>query len=106
MQFRSFTPLTEPRASILSSIAHTGLINFPPHSHQLMSRNMDAFCKFHESLRHSTEQCRELRHQIEQLIRDGKLDRFILDKPKNQQNRETGLGEIIKGGPHVPGVML
>ena len=48
-----------------------------------MGRNMDAFCKFHESLGHSTEQYRELHHQIEQLIRDGKLDRFILDKPKN-----------------------
>ena len=83
MQFRTFTPLTEPRAAILSSIAHTGLINFPPHSHQPMGRNMGAFCKFHESPGHSTEQCRELRHQIEQLIREGKLDRFILDKPKN-----------------------
>ena len=32
----------------------------------------------------------ELRHQIEQLIRDGKFDRFILNKPKNQQNRGDG----------------
>ncbi|XP_052172208.1 uncharacterized protein LOC127788138 [Diospyros lotus] len=90
MQLRSFTPLTKPRAVILSSIAHTGLINFPPHSSQPLSKNMDAFCKFHESSRHTTKQCRELRNQIEQLIREGKLDRYILDKPKNQQNRGDG----------------
>ncbi|XP_052198308.1 uncharacterized protein LOC127805596 [Diospyros lotus] len=87
MPFKSFTPLTEPRATILSSIAHTELINFPPHTNQPMGRNMDSFCKFHESPGHTTEQCRELRNQIEQLIREGKLDRFILDKPKNQQGR-------------------
>ncbi|XP_052176673.1 uncharacterized protein LOC127790974 [Diospyros lotus] len=86
MQFWSFTPLTEPRAAILSSIAHTGLVNFPPHSNQPLGKNTEAFCKFHESTWHTTEQCRELRNQIEQLIREGKLDRFILDKPKDQQN--------------------
>ncbi|XP_052204088.1 uncharacterized protein LOC127809365 [Diospyros lotus] len=87
MPFRSFMPFTEPRAAVLSSIAHTGLINFPPHTNQPMGRNMDFFCKFHESPGHTTEQCRELRNQIKQLIREGKLDRFILDKPKNQQGR-------------------
>ena len=71
-----------------------------------MGRNMDAFCKFHESPGYSTKQCQELRHQIEQLIRDGKLDRFILDKPKNQQNRGTDLGEIIRGGPYDLGTRL
>ncbi|XP_052193812.1 uncharacterized protein LOC127802152 [Diospyros lotus] len=88
MQFRSFTPLTEPRAAVLSFIAHTGLINFHPRFNQPMGRNMDSFCKFHETSRHTTEQCLELRNQIEQLIREGKIDRFILDKPRNQQGRK------------------
>ncbi|XP_052197340.1 uncharacterized protein LOC127804508 [Diospyros lotus] len=85
MQFWSFTPLTEPRAAVLSSIAHTRLINFPPRFNQLMGRNMDSFYKFHKTSGHTTEQCWELRNQIEQLIREGKLDQFILDKPRNQQ---------------------
>ncbi|XP_052198259.1 uncharacterized protein LOC127805544 [Diospyros lotus] len=58
--FWSFTPLTEPRAAVISSIAHTGLINFLPHINQPMGRNMDSFCKFHESPGHTIEQCREL----------------------------------------------
>ncbi|GKF30526.1 hypothetical protein Tco_0100324, partial [Tanacetum coccineum] len=37
------------------------------------SRNMSKYCHFHEEHRHDTNQCQELRHQIEEAVKSGQL---------------------------------
>ena len=49
-------------------------------------RNKDQYCRYHKDHGHDTEECRQLKDEIEFLIRKGHLDRFV--------NRET---KMLKG---------
>ncbi|RDX73895.1 hypothetical protein CR513_46428, partial [Mucuna pruriens] len=73
-----FTPLTERRAQILKEICHTRLLKFPQEPEgKVLGRHKSEWCDFHRTHGHSTEACWTLRTQIEQLVQDGRLNRFI-----------------------------
>ncbi|KAH7850817.1 hypothetical protein Vadar_003361 [Vaccinium darrowii] len=75
------------------------------------------WCRFHRDHGHTTDDCINLKQQIEGLIQRGRLRRFVKnqkpprrdERPRNNQNKEqiqnTPLGEIvfIHGGPGVRG---
>ncbi|XP_028549395.1 uncharacterized protein LOC114579338 [Dendrobium catenatum] len=63
-------------------------------------RNQEQYCHFHRSHGHTTEACRQLKGEIERLIRQGYLRPFT----KNSTAREEVVGEIetIAGGPSTP----
>ncbi|GJY23656.1 hypothetical protein Tco_0397314 [Tanacetum coccineum] len=77
------------------------------------SRDMSKYCHFHEDHRHETNQCRELRHQIEEAKRDKDIvlvEALILmisrgshaSKRKCVEELVNGIGEITF--PHVFGL--
>lgn len=45
----------------------------------LEMRDPTRYCEFHEDQGHTTDDCWELRRQIEYLLQEGKLRRFILE---------------------------
>ncbi|GJV03738.1 reverse transcriptase domain-containing protein [Tanacetum coccineum] len=57
-------------------------------------RDPNKYCEFHSDMGHSTDECMQLRKQIEEMIKSGKLSQFIKelkqnDKPKAQKKGET-----------------
>ena len=40
-------------------------------------RNKNKYCWFHKDYGHNTEDCRDLKEQIEELIRKGKLQKYV-----------------------------
>ncbi|XP_075640607.1 uncharacterized protein LOC142612396 [Castanea sativa] len=88
-------------------------------------RDKKKYCRFHEDHGHYIEDCRDLKEQIEELIRKGKLQRFVKegepsrsrdeDKDKHEaslrdedhvsQRPPSMIGEIktITGGPSTGG---
>ena len=86
-------------------------------------RDKRKYCRFHKDHGHYTEDCRDLKEQIEELIRKGKLQQYVKKgdptryRPKGQQGGfrrdedqtqhrpQTALGEIktITGGPVAGG---
>ena len=78
VKFTSFTPLTAPINQVLMQIKDEGALTFlgklkgDPNK-----RSKDKYYRFHRDHGHDTADCYDLKQQIEALIRQGKLQRFI-----------------------------
>ena len=73
----------------------------------LNKRNRNKYCRFHRDHGHDTDECFDLKQQIENLIRQGKLKNFLgrdnrdeKMKGKMEESSRPPLGEIkvIIGG--------
>ena len=121
-----FTPLVVPVDQILTEIKDEQIVKWPrlllssPNVH-----NKRKYCRFHKDHRHYTEDCRDLKEQIEELIQKGKLQKYIKKgdssryRDSNKDHREgpqrdedrippcpqNAKGEIrtITGGPSTGG---
>ena len=73
-----FTPLVVPVDKILMHIKDEHYLKWPrplhssPHIH-----DKNKYCRFHKDHDHYTEDCRDLKEQIEELIRKGKLQKYV-----------------------------
>ncbi|XP_017250759.1 uncharacterized protein LOC108221388 [Daucus carota subsp. sativus] len=52
-------------------------------------RNKDLYCRFHKDIGHKTDDCRQLKDEIEFLIRRGKLSKFTKDGDKNHRDNDS-----------------
>ena len=77
-KFTNFTPLTAPIDQVLIQIKDEGALTFlgklkgDPNK-----RPRDKYCRFYRDHGHDTDNCYDLKQQIEVLIRQGKLQRFV-----------------------------
>ena len=116
-RFTSFTPLTTPIDQVLMQSKDEGALTFPG---KLKSdpnkRSRDKYCRFHRDHGHDTADCYDLKQQIEALIRQGKLQKFVnkgrTDQPPQEQHprrvderQRPPLGDIrmIIGGTAAAG---
>ena len=51
-----------------------------------MKRNQNLYCQYHQEPGHTTEDCRNLRYHLDQLVREGKL-RHLLHHSSSQQGQ-------------------
>ena len=73
-----FTPLVMPVDKILMQIKDKHYLKWPRPLHS--SPNVcdkNKYCRFYKDHSHNTEDCRDLKEQIEELIRKGKLQRYV-----------------------------
>ena len=69
-----FTPLVMPVDQILTEIRDKPSLKWPRPLHSSPNvRDKRKYCRFHKDHGHYTEDCRDLKEQIEELIRRGKL---------------------------------
>uniref|UniRef100_A0A2N9G1W1 Uncharacterized protein n=1 Tax=Fagus sylvatica TaxID=28930 RepID=A0A2N9G1W1_FAGSY len=77
-RFNHFTPLNAPVDHIFMQIRNDPALKWPG---KLMTdpdkRPRDKYCRFHRDHGHNTEDCYDLKRQIEELIKQGKLQRFV-----------------------------
>ncbi|XP_023906575.1 uncharacterized protein LOC112018297 [Quercus suber] len=75
---KGFTPLNAPIDQVLMQIKDKGALTFPG---KLKSdpnkRPRDKYCRFHSDHGRDTANCYDLKQQIEALIRQGKLQKFV-----------------------------
>ena len=88
-KFKSFTALTTPIDQVLIEIKNEGALTFPGKlKGDPNKRSRDKCCCFHHDYSHDIADCYDLKQQIEALIRQGKLQRFIskdrVDPPQEQ----------------------
>ncbi|XP_021745282.1 uncharacterized protein LOC110711211 [Chenopodium quinoa] len=85
-RFESYTPLTLPRTKIFSATKEEGRFKKskpPPSWHQ--KKGKDQWCKFHESSGHRTEDCLQLKDQIEELVQKGYLKKYIAERREEKK---------------------
>ena len=77
-RFTNFTPLNSPIDQVLMQIKDKGALTFPGKlKRNPNKRSRDKYCHFHRNRGHDTFECYDLKQQIEALIRQGKLQRFV-----------------------------
>ncbi|XP_065617429.1 uncharacterized protein LOC111985988 [Quercus suber] len=73
-----FTPLVMPVDKILAQIKDEHYLKWPRPLHSSPNvRDKSKYFRFHKDHGHYTEDCRDLKEQIEELIRRGKLQKFV-----------------------------
>ncbi|RRT42264.1 hypothetical protein B296_00053371 [Ensete ventricosum] len=74
-------PLNSTRTEVFLQIYDKGLLRIPnPIRAKIGGCDKRRYCHFHRDYDHNTEECNDLKNQIEDLIRQGHLYRFIRDQ--------------------------
>ena len=89
MLFRSFTSLNAPLDQVLMQIKDKGSLTFPGKlKSDQAKRSRNKYCRFHRDYGHDTADCYDLKQQIEALIREGKLQKFVSKERTDAHARE------------------
>ncbi|XP_030928369.1 uncharacterized protein LOC115954601 [Quercus lobata] len=73
-----FTPLVLPVDKILTQIKNEHYFKWPRPFHLSPNvRDKNKYCRFHKDHGYDIEDCRDLKEQIEELIRKGKLQKYL-----------------------------
>ena len=77
-RFTSFTPLTAPIDQVLMQIKDEGALTFLGKLKGDPNKwSRDRYCRFHHDHGHETADYYDLKQQIEALIKQGKLHKFV-----------------------------
>ena len=88
-RFTSFTLLNAPLDQVLIQIKDEGTLTFPGKlKSDLSKRSRYRYCRFHRDHGHDTAHCYDLKQQIEALIREGKLQKFVSKERTDANLRE------------------
>ena len=87
----SFTPLTAPIDQVLMQIKDKEALTYPEKlKGDPNRRSRDKYCRFHRDHGHDMADCYDLKLQIEALIKQRKLQKFVrkerVDQPPQEQN--------------------
>nr|GEY74630.1 reverse transcriptase domain-containing protein [Tanacetum cinerariifolium] len=65
----------------------------PPMVTPVEKRNSNKFCEFHNDKGHTTDECMQIKKQIEELVRAGKLSHLIKEIKQGREQPKTGRKE-------------
>lgn len=103
------TPLNASRANVLWDVLHIKLMDLPTRTERKLGPDKDQWCHYHRTYGHETENCRILIREIERLVQDGHLGRYV-KKATDGTYRITSRGdanlwERMKQTTRPPGVI-
>ena len=87
-----FTPLTASVSQVLHEVRNEQFLRWPTQmKSDPTTRDNTKYCEFHRDYGHRTDNCRQLKREIEYLIRRGYLRRFIPleSQAQNQDQNQT-----------------
>ncbi|GAV58153.1 hypothetical protein CFOL_v3_01687 [Cephalotus follicularis] len=90
--YNHFAPLLDTRTRILAVEKDKVPIQWPEKLRSPAERrDVEKYCRYHRDHGHDTEECRQLKNQIEDLIRRGNLRKYVdgeTPQGKREQRRE------------------
>nr|GEU66129.1 reverse transcriptase domain-containing protein [Tanacetum cinerariifolium] len=88
-----FTPLTRTPKEILAAEANK--FQPPPPMVRPIEKSSNKFCDFHNDKWHITDECMQLKKQIEELMRAEKLSHLITEIKQGREQPKTGRKEAV-----------
>ncbi|XP_023887835.2 uncharacterized protein LOC111999963 [Quercus suber] len=103
-KFTSFTPLVMPIEQVLMQIKDEPSLQWPkPIYTPTKVGDKSKYCIFHQEHRHHTNECMHLKDQVETLIYQGKLQKFVRKiEPYRRQQRDEKDRELETRGNKAP----
>ncbi|EHA8590954.1 hypothetical protein COCNU_scaffold028527G000010 [Cocos nucifera] len=89
-KFHNYAPLNASKIQVLMKIRE----QLPKPERMRIhpgKRNPNKFCLYHRDHGHDTEECIQLQDKVEELIRRGRLGRFLRCRPKGREDRSRAL---------------
>ena len=94
-----------PVDQILVQIKDKHYLKWPRPLHSSLNvRDRRNYCHFHKDHGHYTKDCRDLKEQIEELIRKGKLQKFVKkgDSSKSKDDNKAQHEALQRDEDHMP----
>ncbi|XP_074346372.1 uncharacterized protein LOC141685150 [Apium graveolens] len=89
-RFAEYARLNAPRSQILMEIEKDKDFKWPkPLRGDPEKRNKSRYCRYHKDVGHDTNDCRQIRDEIEYLIRRGKFGRFTKGEEAGGQKKDN-----------------
>ncbi|KAK3003569.1 hypothetical protein RJ639_018904 [Escallonia herrerae] len=114
---KSFTPLNTSQGHILNQVKSQNILKWPkPMRGPADKRDSQLYCHFHKDHGHTTDECKVLQREIENLITKGHLKQFIKANDRQQNGRrnqrrteetqpkDPPVINTISGGPSAGGL--
>ncbi|KAL2224630.1 UNVERIFIED_CONTAM: hypothetical protein Sindi_2930100 [Sesamum indicum] len=77
-RYHRYTPLTTTRERVMAMVEKEGLLQWPSKMRDTpLKKNSNKYCRFHKDKGHNTENCYQLKDEIERLIRQGYFKHLI-----------------------------
>ena len=73
-----------------------------PNSNPLERKNKSKYCRFHQDHRHRTDECRHLKDQVETLIWQGKLQKYVRKVEPHRYQRKDDPNRTLEIGDTKP----
>ncbi|XP_065629979.1 uncharacterized protein LOC136067698 [Quercus suber] len=95
---QQYTPLSVPLEQVLMQIKDEPSLKWPEKMKgDPNKRNRNKYCRFHRDHGHDTDECFDLKQQIENLIRQGKLKNFL-----GRDRKDEKLKAKVEDSPRPP----
>ncbi|KAL0405360.1 UNVERIFIED_CONTAM: hypothetical protein Slati_3849900 [Sesamum latifolium] len=91
-KFHRYTPLATTRTKALMMVEKSNLLQWPQHTRFTPAKKYSGkYCKFHKERGHDTEDCYQLKDEIERLVRQGYFKEYKLerDEPKDYRKGDS-----------------
>lgn len=86
--------------------AKGGHLTYHPLRTRHHQRNRSKFCRYHNDHEHGTEECIQLKKDIEALIKRGRLKRFLGDRKDGEDKDLKGKGITEPSSQAAPNVRV
>ncbi|XP_072094111.1 uncharacterized protein [Arachis hypogaea] len=101
-RYHSYTPLKVFQVDVYREICHTERLQPPRPIKNKKKGSRGDYCEYHKMYGHSTNDYYDLKNVIEKLVREGRLDRYLMKRSDNHGKIKRDNGDRRDPPPQTP----